>query len=345
MALNLGLLLFSFIVTALLIVPFIDILYKLHFTRRIEAGKTGKKSFFDTVHDIKAGTPVGGGVMVVFCVSVLFAILFPLIAYMGVKISAVYNVRAEVNILFFTFLSYASLGFYDDFVKLFRKPEQGKIGMWVGLRRKQKFALQWLFAGIIAFLIYRDLNVTILHLPILDTTLNLGILYIPFAAFVIVSFVNAVNITDGLDGLAAGLLLICLFAFWIIAANSFDTPLSIFISLWIGALIAFLYFNIWPARIFMGDSGALAFGATLAVIGLVTGKIFVLVIIGGVFIIEALSSFIQIFGWRVLGHPIFLIAPAHLLLQKIGWEEPKIVMRAWLAGLILALFGLWLALI
>lgn len=345
MALNLGLLIFSFFVTALLIVPFIDLLYKLRFTRRVEAGKTGRKSVFDTLHDIKAGTPVGGGMLIVFCVSVLFAVLFPLIAYMGVKISAAYNVRSEINILFFTFLSFAALGLYDDFVKLFVKPEQGKVGMWVGLRRRQKFALQWLFAGIIAFLIYRDLNVVILHLPIFATTLNLGVLYIPFAAFVIVSFVNAVNITDGLDGLASGLLLICLFAFWIIAANSFDTPLSIFISLWIGALIAFLYFNIWPARVFMGDSGALAFGATLAVIGLITGKIFALVVIGGVFVVEFLTSLVQIFGWRVLGHPILPIAPAHLFLQKIGWEEPKIVMRAWLAGLILALFGLWLALI
>lgn len=345
MALNLGLLIFSFFITALLIIPFIDLLYKLRFTRRVEAAKTGKKSVFDTLHDVKAGTPVGGGMLIVFCVSILFAILFPLIAYMGVKISAAYDVRSEINILFFTFLSFAALGLYDDFVKLFGKPEQGRIGMWIGLRRRQKFALQWLLGGIIAFLIYRDLNVAILHLPVFETTLNLGILYIPFAAFVIVSFVNAVNITDGLDGLASGLLLICLFAFWIIAANSFDTPLSIFISLWIGALIAFLYFNIWPARIFMGDSGALAFGATLAVIGLITGKIFALVVIGGIFVIEFLTSLIQIFGWRFFGRPILPIAPAHLFLQKVGWEEPKIVMRAWLAGLMLALFGLWLALI
>lgn len=345
MALNLGLLIFSFFVTALLIVPFIDILYKLRFTRRVEAGKEGKKSFFDTVHDKKAGTPVGGGMLVVFCVSVLFALLFPLIAYMGVKVSALYDVRPEINIIFFTFLSFAFLGLYDDFVKLFVKPEQGRIGMWVGLRRKQKFALQWLFAGIAAFLIYRDLGIGIIHLPIFATVVNLGILFIPFAAFVIVAFANAVNITDGLDGLATGLLLICLFAFWIIAASSFDTPLSIFISLWIGSLIAFLYFNIWPARIFMGDAGALSFGATVAVIALVTGKLFALVAIGGIFIIEALTSFIQIFGWRLLGRPILPIAPAHLLLQKIGWEEPKIVMRAWLAGLMLALFGLWLAVI
>ena len=120
MALNLGLLIFSFFITALLIVPFIDLLYKLRFTRRVEASKTGKKAFFDKIHDVKAGTPVGGGILIVFCVSILFAIIFPLIAYMGVKISAAYEVRSEINILFFTFLSFAALGFYDDFVKLFK---------------------------------------------------------------------------------------------------------------------------------------------------------------------------------------------------------------------------------
>ena len=160
-----------------------------------------------------------------------------------------------------------------------------------------------------------------------------------------VAFVNAVNITDGLDGLVSGLLLICLFAFWIITASVFDTPLSIFISLWIGALIAFLYFNIWPARVMMGDSGSLAFGATLAVIGLLTGKIFVLVVVGGLFVIEVLSSAIQIAGRKFLGHSLLPMAPVHLFFQIKGWEEPKIVMRAWLAGLMLAIFGLWLALI
>lgn len=345
MALNLGLLIFSFITTSILIVPFINLLYKLKFTRRKEAPRKGKIPVFDRLHDIKAGTPVGGGILIVVWVALLFALIFPLVSYMGVRIDAAYNVRDEVHILLLSFISFALLGFYDDAVKLFGKMEKGKMGMWVGLRRGHKFALQWVLAFVIGALIYQNLGISIINIPLLDIVVNLGPWYIPFAAFVIVSFVNAVNFTDGLDGLVSGLLLICLFTFWIIAGSVFDTPLSIFISLWIGSLIAFLYFNVWPARFFLGDTGALAFGATLAVIGLITGKILALVVIGGIFVIEALSSLIQIFGWRVLKHPIFPIAPAHLWFQIRGWEEPKIVMRAWLAGLVLAIFGLWLAVI
>ncbi len=345
MALYLGLLVFSFIVNAVLIIPFINLLYKLRFTRRVEAPKKGKIPVFDRLHDKKAGTPVGGGILIVATVSILFALIFPLARYLGVYIRGAYDVTSEINIVFFTFLSFAFLGLYDDFSKLFHKMEPGEVGMWVGLRRKHKFILQWILALIISFLIYNNLSVDIVNLPLVDIVIDLNWLYIPFAAFVIVSFVNAVNITDGLDGLVSGLLLICLFAFWIITASVFDTPLSIFISLWIGALIAFLYFNIWPARVMMGDSGALAFGATLAVIGLLTGKIFVLVVVGGLFVIEVLSSAIQIASRKLLGRSLLPIAPVHLFFQIKGWEEPKIVMRAWLAGLMLAIFGLWLALI
>jgi phospho-N-acetylmuramoyl-pentapeptide-transferase len=110
-----------------------------------------------------------------------------------------------------------------------------------------------------------------------------------------------------------------------------------------GALTAFLYFNVWPARIFLGDAGALSFGAMLAVIGLLTGSIVALVIIGGIFAIEIVSSAIQILGWKILKRPIFPLAPIHHTFLAKGWEEPKIVTRAWLAGIMLAIFGLWLA--
>ena len=167
----------------------------------------------------------------------------------------------------------------------------------------------------------------------------------PFSAFVIVAFTNAFNITDGMDGLSSGVALIALFAFWILSYTTLDTPLSIFLALWIGALIAFLYFNVYPARIFLGDSGALAFGATMAVVGLLIGKIAALVIIGGIFVVEITSSLVQILSKKFLGRKMFACAPLHLWLRNKGWEEPKIVMRAWLAGILLAIFGIWLALI
>lgn len=347
MALYLGLLIFSFILTGILIIPFIDFLYKLKFTRKVEAPKKGKgkPSLFDKMHDWKAGTPVGGGILLIALVSVLFALLFPLVSYLGFFVTTAYPLQEELNIIFLTFLSFGLLGLYDDYIKFFSKPRAGTLGLAFGLRKRHKFAIQWILGFAIAFLIWRGLGIEIVNVPLFDRVFDLGVLYVPFAAFTIVSFVNAVNVTDGLDGLASGILLIALFAFWIISAATLDTPLSIFIALWIGALIAFLYFNVWPARVFLGDSGALSFGAMLAVIGLLTGKIAALVVIGGLFVLEIASALIQIFWWRVFHRPLITIAPLHLWFQARGWEEPKIVMRAWLAGIMLAIFGLWLAVI
>jgi len=341
--LALGLILFSFLITSVLVVPFINLLYKLRLIRRKEAPKKGKIPLFDKLHDIKAGTPVGGGILIIAIVCLLFFILFPLISYMGVYIQSAFNLKKELFIIFFTFIAFGLLGLSDDLLKIFGKPRKGILGMWFGLTRLRKFALQWLLAFIISFLIYKNLGIQILHIPLINRTIDLGFWYLPLAALLIVTFTNAYNITDGLDGLASGLLMIFLIAFGVIAASSLDTPLWLFISLWLGAIIAFLYFNVWPARIFLGDAGALSFGATIAVIGLLTGNVFGLLVIGGIFLIEIASSAIQIFGWKVLKRPIFLLAPIHHSFLAKGWEEPKIVMRAWLAGIILAIFGLWLA--
>lgn len=341
--LALGLIIFSFLICFLLIVPFINLLYRLNLTRKREAPKTGKIPLFDRLHDIKTGTPVGGGVLIIAVVSILFAIIFPLSSYLGMYIKSSFPLRAELFIIFFTFVSFGLLGLSDDLLKIFGKPTKGVLGLWFGLRRKHKFILQCALALFIGFFIYKYLGIQIINIPLLNVVLNLGIWYIPFAAFVIVAFTNAFNITDGLDGLSVGLLVICLIAFEIIAAGNLDTPLSLFISLWVGGLIAFLYFNVWPARIFLGDAGALSFGAMLGVIGLITGKIIALVIIGGVFVIEVATSAIQIFGWKYLKKPIFPLAPIHHTLLAKGWQEPKIVMRAWMFGLLLAIFGLWLA--
>ncbi len=342
-AILLGLLIFSFIVTSICIVPFINLLYKFRMTRREQKTKDFQGNptpIFDKFHSHKAGTPVGGGFLIVLIVSILFAILFPLGKYFGIFVTHVYPVMEEVNIIFFTFLSFALLGLYDDIMKFFGFQRNG----FFGLRMRHKFLIQWILAIIIALLLYQNLGIDIFYIPFIGV-LHLGIFYIPLAAFIIVSFTNAVNITDGLDGLASGLLMICLFAFWMLSASILDTPLSFFIAIWIGSLIAFLYFNVYPARIWLGDVGSLAFGATLAVIGLLLGKIMALVIIGGIFIAEIFSSFAQIVYKKLRKKKLFPVAPFHLWLQYKGWEEPKIVMRAWLAGIMLALFGFWLALV
>ncbi|PJC28062.1 hypothetical protein CO054_02145 [Candidatus Shapirobacteria bacterium CG_4_9_14_0_2_um_filter_39_11] len=343
MALYFGLLIFSFIVTGALIIPFINFLYRLKFLRQRQVTRDflgWRTKIFDRFHQHKVGTPVGGGLLVIGIVSLLYALLFPLISFLGVYITAVFPIKDELNILFFSFISFGMLGLYDDLMKFFGFRKNG----FFGLRLRHKFIIQWILAFTIAILLYRNLGINFIHIPFFGI-INLGAWYIPFAAFVVVSFVNAFNITDGLDGLSCGLLMICLFAFWILSNRILDTALSVFISLWIGALIAFLYFNIYPARIWLGDVGALSFGATMAVVGLLLGKIMALVVIGGVFVIEAGSSLIQILSKQFLKRKVFTVAPLHLWLQNIGWEEPKIVMRVWLAGLMLAIFGLWLAVI
>jgi len=341
--LALGLVIFSFLITSILIVPFINILYKFRLLRRKEAPKKGIIPLFDKLHDVKAGTPLGGGILIIGIVVLLFILLFPFASRMGIYIKSSFSLRNEVFVILFTFLSFGALGLADDFVKIFGKPKQGAMGLWVGMKRKNKFILQLLLALFIGFLLYGLLGIKIIFVPLFDWVINLGIFFIPFSAFVIVSFSNAFNITDGLDGLATGLLVICLTVFGVIAAGNLDTPLSLFIALWIGSLIAFLYFNIYPARIIMGDAGALSFGAMLALIGLITGNLIALVVIGGLFVLEILSSLLQLIGWKLYKKPILPLAPLHNSFLARGWEEPKIVMRAWLVAVVLAIFGLWLA--
>lgn len=343
--LALGLVLFSFLITSIGIVPFINVLYKLHLTRKKEAPKKGKIPIFDKYHDIKAGTPVGGGVLVIFVVTLLFSLLFPFASHMGVFIRSSFDFKWELYAIFFSFISFGLLGLSDDLMKMYFKPKPGILGLWFGMSRRTKFILQWVLAVIISLILYQKLGIQIVHIPFVNINLNLGYLYVLFSSFVIVSFANAFNITDGLDGLSVGLFLICLVAFGIISSASLDTPLSLFIALLIGSLMAFLYFNVWPARVILGDAGALSFGATLAVVGLLTGGIVALIIVGGLFIVEAFSSMVQILGWKYLNKPILPIAPLHHSFLVWGWEEPKIVFRAWLTGLILAIFGLWLSVI
>jgi phospho-N-acetylmuramoyl-pentapeptide-transferase len=204
--------------------------------------------------------------------------------------------------------------------------------------------LQILLGLIIGLVFYFELGYNFIFIHWFGTV-KIGLLFIPLATFIVVSFANAANITDGLDGLATGLLIICLGAFWVIASTLLDPTLAMFIAVWIGALIAFLYFNVFPARIWLGDVGSLAFGATIAVVGLLTGKIIAMAAISGVFMAEVASSLIQLLSKKYLRKKVFIVAPLHLYLQNKGWEEPKIVMRFWLAGIMLAALGVWLAVI
>lgn len=329
----LGLLLLSFSITGILIVPFIDFLYRLKFRRKRQETKDvfeEKTPIFDKLHGWKAGTPVGGGILIILIVS--------LITLWALALLRVEGKFWEIFVLLFAFLVFGVLGFVDDLRKFFVE----KKSKFFGLRFRHKLIIQLILAFVIGLIFYLRLGCDFVYIHWLGKV-DIGPLFVIFATLAIVFFANAFNITDGLDGLSTGLLMICLLAFGVLAARMLDPVLGVFISIWIGSLIAFLYFNVYPARIWLGDVGALSFGATLAVVGLLTGKIVALGVVGGVFVIEAFSSLIQLLAKRYWGKKVFEAAPFHLFLQNKGWEEPKVVMRFWLAGIMFAVLGLWLA--
>ncbi len=337
----LGVLIVSFIVHALLIVPFVNFLYGLKFFKNKTAISKEKVDEASVHIRSKARTPEGGGLLILVVTSFIFAFALPLLRRLGFEITHVYPINDEINIIFFTFISFGLLGLYDDIIKFFELDRQEG---YTGLKTGYKFMIQGALGIIIGAMMFINLGIDIIHIPFFGV-IHFGFWFIPTAAFLIVAFANAVNITDGMDGLASGLLMISLFGFLILSTSILDTPLSIFIALWLGGLIAFLYFNVFPARLFLGDVGALAFGATFAMVGLLTGKVVALMIVGLPFLVDGFSSLIQITWVKLFHRRILPIAPLHYLLLKIGWSEPKIVQRSWLVGIMLVVFGIWLSII
>lgn len=329
----LGLVLISFAVTSFLLVPFIDLLYYLK--RRLVRDIPVKKDHSTPIHDqLMKGdesTPSGGGILLVGVLTVLSLVFC---YFIGLKSFL------TLSLLLVTLLAFGGLGLVDDIKQLMTKRK----GKFLGLGMGAMLVVQTIFALIIACILYFIFGFNNLFIPVFGNIL-LGLWYIPLAAFIIVAFSNAFNISDGLDGLSTGLLTICLLAFLVLAHAVLNQTLGIFIGVWIGVLIAYLYFNVYPARIYLGDAGAFGFGATLAVVGLLTGKILGLTIIGGMYIVIVTSSLLQILSKRILKRKVFPVAPIHMYFKYIGWPEPKIVFRFWLAGAIFAIFGLWLALL
>lgn len=333
MAALLGLSILSTFITGILLVPFIDFLYKIKLKRQDQITRdpfNKRTPLFDRYNSWKVGTPFGGGILIIGVVTVI-----TLWAYGMLSIEVKYW---ELFVILFSFIGFGLLGLYDDSKKLINSNSG-----FFGLRLRHKFIIQWILAFIIASIFYYQLGYSFVHF--LGYTMQIGIFFIPFAAFVIVAFVNAFNITDGLDGLASGLFLICLIALLVISSQILDNTLGIFIAVLIGSTVAFLYFNIYKARLWLGDVGSLSLGAVLAVTGLLTGKTLAIIVLGGFFVIEVASSMIQLLGKKYLRRKIFPVSPFHLWLLNRGWEEPKVVMRAWIIGLFLAILGVYLAFI
>jgi len=330
----LGLIIISFFVTSFLLVPFIDLLFFLKkaskkLNRKAQDGSTPIHNQLLAGKDIN--TPVGGGILIIPIV-----IIMSLITLMLVK----HELSSDIYVLIFTILSFGLIGLIDDLRKIFISFS----GKYSGIKGRYLLPLQILFALMVSLLLYFGVGLNNIFIPIVGNVI-LGWWYIPLAVFVIVAFANAMNISDGLDGLSTGLLTICLFAFLVLTHSVLNQNLAIFTGVWIGALIAYLYFNVYPARVYLGDAGAFGFGAALAVIGLLTGKILGLAVIGGVYVAIIMSSLLQIVSKTFLRRKILPVAPIHMYFKYIGWEEPKIVMRFWLMGAMLAIFGLWLALL
>lgn len=344
MALYLGILIFAFILTSLAIVPFIDLLYRLHLTyhRPLKPFSTFEAKEFRSIHlheRWKIGTPVGGGVLIIFMVVFLYIVIFPFISKTGLAIVSAYAFKEELNIIFFTFVTFGLLGIYEDIFKTLNFPQFIKSPQtW----SRTKSILIITLSFLVSLTLYFNVGIHIINIPYIGV-IKTGWGYIPLATLIISAFCKAFDITDGLDGLASGILLVSLLAFWGLSVAALDTVLSVFLALWIGSLLAFLYFNVYPARIWLGNGGSLSFGATLAVTGLLLGKVFALLIVGLVFLIEAATQIAQVISIKLTGKKLFPVTPLHYWLESLGWPEPKVVMRLWLLAILLALVGLWIA--
>lgn len=323
----------TFILTLALTPFYLRLAKKLNLGKQIrDNAMSGEKaSVFKEMHAKKNGTPTMGGV--IMWGSVLGIILFSrLLSLIGVIEHSLLQ-RGLVYLPLFTLVAVGLLGAVDDWFNI-----KG-IGGQKGIKARPKILLLLLFAVAGGLWFYYKLGFSHIHIPRLGD-FEIGLWYIPLFILVIISTANAVNITDGLDGLAGGLLILAFAAFGVIAFAKGQLMLSIFCGLMIGSLMAFLWNNVPPALYYMGDTGSLAFGATLGVIAMMTDSMIVLIIVGAIFVIETLSVIIQLTSKKCFKKKIFLCAPLHHHFERKGWGEAKVTMRLWILGAMFGIIGL-----
>jgi phospho-N-acetylmuramoyl-pentapeptide-transferase len=309
-------LLLAFAIVVILMPPYIRLLRATGFTKQIRV--EGPDS-----HLVKHGTPTMGGALLIVVVIALFLLL------RGVP-------EAGINAPLAALAGVGLLGAFDDYLN-------AKTGE--GIRVRQKLIWQVVFAIAAAFLIQRVYAIDQIAVPFYGPVFVDPAIYVTFAAFAIIAASNGVNITDGLDGLAGGTLVFAFVAFLLVAIlNEPAQPnLALLCALVIGALLGFLWFNVHPAQIFMGDSGSLGLGATLAVIALITGQILVLPLIGLIFVVETASVLLQVAYFKVTGGKrLFRFTPIHHHFELAGWDEEKITLRFWIVGILSGLLGVTL---
>ncbi|MCK4502139.1 MAG: phospho-N-acetylmuramoyl-pentapeptide-transferase [Desulfuromonadales bacterium] len=304
--------------------------------QRLQIGQSIRKVGPES-HFVKEGTPTMGGALI------LFAIIVPTLLWADLT-----NLYIWVTLL--VTAGYGTIGFIDDYLKVVRKNSDG-------ISARQKMFWQIVVAVVAVLLLYSsgDFN-THMSLPFFkNVNPDLGVFYILFATLVIVGSSNAVNLTDGLDGLAIGPMIIASATFLLLAylvgnfklANYLQIvsvpgagELAILCGAMVGAGLGFLWFNTYPAQVFMGDVGSLSLGGALGTIAVITKNEFVLVIVGGIFVIEALSVIVQVISFRYWGRRVFRMAPIHHHFELKGWPEPKIIVRFWIISIVLALVAL-----
>lgn len=290
--------------------------------------------YLEERHKEKKGTPTMGGLIFIIPTMLSMVVLF-----LMQKIVFSYNLL----IVLFTFLGYAFIGFLDDYLIIKRKNNKG-------LTESEKMLMQIVIAIFFFYLFMIAGNEPLLWIHTFNFKLNIGWFYGVFILFILVASSNAVNLTDGLDGLAGGLSVIAFLAFGLITWNTGwlagYEDIALFCFILIGSLLGFLVFNVKPAKVFMGDTGSLSLGATLGTLAIITRHELLLVVIGIVFVIETMSCIIQRWYFKLTKKRFFKMAPIHHGLEKDGWKEADIVKLFWIIGLIGAMiaiaFGVWL---
>ncbi len=308
----------SFLITVILSPVFIPFLRRLKFGQSIR--EEGPKS-----HQKKTGTPTMGGLMILLSIVVTTIV-------MTQKFS---SLTVETFLLLFVTLGFGLLGFMDDFIKVVMKRN-------LGLTSRQKLLGQIVVSVIFYIVFQRSDFSTIVSIPLTDISFDLGWGYVLFVIFWMVGFSNAVNLTDGLDGLVSGTAAIAFGAFAVLAWNQSLFEVSIFSVAVVGAVLGFLVFNAHPAKVFMGDTGSLALGGAIATIAILTKMEFLLIIIGGVFVVETLSVILQVISFKTTGKRIFRMSPLHHHYELLGWSEWRVVVTFWTVGLLFAIIGIYI---
>ncbi|MFC1663181.1 phospho-N-acetylmuramoyl-pentapeptide-transferase [Patescibacteria group bacterium] len=324
----------AFVVTMFLTPILTHWLYKYRLTKQIRV--SDKTPVYSELHKHKAGTPTMGGILIWGTTLLLALVFYYLSRISDLDIINRLNFlsRPQTLLPLGALIASALVGLVDDFWNVKRIGPAGG-----GLRVRHRLIIYSIIAAVGAWWFYFKLDWTTIHVPFIGN-FDIGIWYIPIFLFIIVATSFSVNETDGLDGLAGGTLLTAFGAYGIIAIVQGRIDLAAFCAAIIGALLAFLWFNIPPARFIMGDTGAMSLGVTLGIVAMLTNELFLLPIIGLVLVVVSLSVIIQIIGRRVFKKKIFLSAPLHHHLEAKGWSESKIVMRSWVISGVMTVIGL-----